>query len=757
MSVSWRTMRRLSLHSVLALVLTMLSPSSAGAADSSPATSASAALPAAAVTPVASAAPAAPVDSAAAVQPSPSQAPKAAAASAGSHQSASAKKAPVKKRANTSSKTTQQSSRNAKKKTRAPGPQRQPEPSVRRAVAGVAAADESTRGAVESEELKQLEQAERDLFGLVDARAVIGRVPEVPPMQLLHPERPEVHVGGLPPPPSLWVGASEAPAVPLEWVRTLAQPDLPARWSLRVLQYLDFYKNDPRGRTVAAIWYRKSGRYEPMLRKVLRAHGLPEDLMWVSVVESGLNPTVYSSAGAAGLWQFMPATARLYGLVVDRWIDERLDPVRATHAAAMYLQDLQRRFGTWELALAAYNMGFGGLLASVRKYNTNDYWQLARYEAGIPWETTLYVPKIIALAIVCKNPASFGLQNLQRDPPETFDEVDVTPGVSVSSIAAAAQVDPADVEALNPQLLASRVPPRLPERSAAGVWQVRVPAGRGKLVEQNLVSARAREPRLQPYTVRVGETVGEVARVRGVSQQWLAEVNALRDDELVRAGTVLMVPEQQAEQGSSPGEKQVVVVPADIAPPAGQRRLFYRVIAGDTLAGVAGAFGVAADDVRRWNGLDALARLHEGMTLMVFVPSNRDVSHIVALGDDKVRVLVAGTEPFFAYHEGLRDRVRTTVRVGKGDSWGTVAKRTGLSVGMLERINRRSRSTELQPGEELVVYVPAGSVAARTAPEELVQQAKAASDDEPLELEPPSEAPVKPAAGAVEAAAAQGS
>ena len=129
------------------------------------------------------------------------------------------------------------------------------------------------------------------------------------------------------------------------------------------------------------------------MRRVLREQGLPEDLIWVSLVESGFDPAIRSPAGAAGLWQLMPDGARIYGLVVDRWIDERLDPERSTDAAARYLADLHRRFGAWELALAAYNMGYGGLLAAIRKYNTNDYWELSRFESGIPFETALYVPR----------------------------------------------------------------------------------------------------------------------------------------------------------------------------------------------------------------------------------------------------------------------------------------------------------------------------------------------------------------------------
>jgi membrane-bound lytic murein transglycosylase D len=198
---------------------------------------------------------------------------------------------------------------------------------------------------------------------------------------------PRVVASGMPPSRELGPLPSAEPAIDLSWLKQLEMPDIPVRWDARVVRYLEFYKNNPRGRSMVAGWIKKSGRYAASIRRVLREQALPEDILWLALVESGFDPTIQSPAGAAGLWQFMPDGARIYGLTVDRWIDERLDPERSTLAAAKYLADLRQRFGGWELAFAAYNMGYGGLLASIRKYNTNDYWELARYESGIPFET----------------------------------------------------------------------------------------------------------------------------------------------------------------------------------------------------------------------------------------------------------------------------------------------------------------------------------------------------------------------------------
>ena len=631
------------------------------------------------------------------------------------------------------------SSRHRSKKTRSNKPQQPPKPEVRRATAGPGAPEQGD-ATTDTPELRALRQAERDLFGL-DERSTTAE--GCPPELLPGAGDAQVHASGLPPPPASPKPTAVAPPK-LDFLSSLRMPDLPVRWSARVLQYLEFYKNDPRGRTIAAIWYRKSGRYEPMLRAVLRKHGLPEDLMWVAVVESGLRPTVYSHAGAAGLWQFMPETARLYGLVVNRWVDERLDPVRATHAAAMYLQDLHRRFGTWELSLASYNMGFGGMLSSIRKYNTNDFWELSRYEAGIPWETTLYVPKILALAVVAKNPEVFGLSTTSRDDPAEFDEVDVVPGVSLESVAKAAEVDVADIEQLNPQLLASRVPPQAPHRAAAGVWRIRIPKGHAAKVDANLVKTRARERDLTPYTVRHGESLDDIARAFRTSRYELARLNALRSDEVPRPGTVLMVPPQRNRKAKrTPEDKPVVVVPVDLQPPPDHERRFYEAVAGDTLEGVANALSVRPDDLRRWNGLDPRARLQPSMSLVAIVPSNQNLSHVRTLSNDEVRVLVVGSDAFFDHFEGKKGRVRTVTVVRPGEGWRSVAKRTGLSVGMLERINRRSRRTDLQPGERLVVYVPADRTAARATGVQDEEEGRA-----PIEPPMPENLPAIPSDGA---------
>jgi membrane-bound lytic murein transglycosylase D len=594
----------------------------------------------------------------------------------------------------------------SKVQTRAPGPPKSPNEAARKALAAVPAEAEG----VESSELFAIREADRELFPPSGPPSGAPWPNDLPAPITLEPDKPVVHATGLPPSPILNdPGASDA-GRDLGWLRALAMPEVPVRWDARVIRYLDYYRDDPRGRGLTQSWIKKSGRYGATIRRVLHEQGLPEDLLWVSLVESGFDPVIRSPAGAAGLWQLMPEGARVYGLVVDRWIDERLDPERSTQAAARYLSDLHRRFGSWELALAAYNMGYGGLLAAIRKYNTNDYWELSRAESGIPYETALYVPKIVAMSVVARNYGTFGVDPAKVDLPVAFDQVGVPSGVTLKAIAAAAGVEASIIEALNPQLRAGRTPPEAPS-SEAVTWTVRVPLGKGPTVTQALPEKGALDKKLDRYMTRLGDSIESIAAARGVGKSRLLELNAMRADEIVRPGTVLLLtplePGKSIVAAKVADDKPVIVVPADVPRIAGRKRVFYRVIAGDTLGEIAAAFRVTPDDLRRWNALDPAARLHEGMTLQVFAPDSADLSKVTCMAESDVRCLTVGSEEFFAYFEGLRGRKRTTIVVEEGDTWEKIGKRYNLTLGQLERINQRSRTEKLAAKDTLIVYAPA--------------------------------------------------
>jgi membrane-bound lytic murein transglycosylase D len=455
--------------------------------------------------------------------------------------------------------------------------------------------------------------------------------------------------------------------------------------------------------------FRHAGRFREAMRRELRRKSLPEDLVWVSMIESGFDPVAKSLSGAAGLWQFMPETARIYGLAMDRWVDQRYSPELATAAASDLLADLHRRFGSWELALAAYNMGHAGLASVVRRYNTNDFWTLARTEGTLPWETTLYVPKILAAAVVAHNLAAFGFGELPAELPVETDQVNAPPGTSLALVAQAAGCETKDIEALNPELRASRTPPA---GESDARYPLKVPQGKGPVVAQVIVRSRKDLPPLDRYVVRFGESLDQVAAAHLTTTQRLVDINTIAPGESVRGGTVLLVPKVDApaptpNDPTAPTKpKQSVVVPSDEFVYPNRHRVFYRVRAGDTLDEVASATHVSVDDLCRWNDLDASARLQEGMTLQAFVVPGADLSRIVVLTEDDVRVVAVGSDEFFAGLKQSKGHKRVTVVAKTGDTIESIGRRYEVAARTMERVNRRGRSDPLRPGEPIVVYVP---------------------------------------------------
>ena len=591
-----------------------------------------------------------------------------------------------------------------KKAPRKPGAEAgQPDDAVRRIIAGT-----SSRGVHESLELKAMRELDLALFPSNTPDAGAPWLAEGSP--LVHRGEPKILATGLPPQTPL-VAQNAEPVADLAWLRQLAMPDIPVRWDGRVVRYLEYYKNNPRGRSMVQSWLRRSGRYSGAIRRVLREQNLPEDIVWLALVESGFDASISSPVGAAGLWQFMPEGARIYGLTVDRWIDERLDPERSTLAAARYLADLRQRFGGWELAFAAYNMGYGGLLSSIRKYNTNDFWELSRLESGMPLETALYVPKIVAMAIVARNKAIFGCDELELDPAINFDKVAVGSGVSLRSLALAASTSVEKLEELNPQMLASRAPPILPGEKTDTTWMVRVPVGAAPKAAKTLSQFVDGDGKLDRLTVRWGESLEDIAQRRGVSRYSLQTLNAVRRDESLRPGTVIFVPASAASDiYDAPTGKPTVVVPATAFTYVDRERLFYRVIHGDTLKAVASLFTVSPDEVCRWNAIDPVAALHDGMTLQIYTPKDKIPANALVLAEKDAQILASGTPEFVAHFESLRGRARLELVAKQGDTWRSVAARYGLTMGQMERINHRSRSSPLCEGDRCVVYVPTARV-----------------------------------------------
>ncbi|MCG8417816.1 MAG: LysM peptidoglycan-binding domain-containing protein [Proteobacteria bacterium] len=537
--------------------------------------------------------------------------------------------------------------------------------------------------------------------------------------------------------PAVTRGTDVRPDLP--WLDQLEMPDLPVQWNERLIEYLEFYKNDRRGRNIMHGWLRAQGKYRDLLVSHLRRARLPLDLLYVAMIESSYDPREHSYAGASGLWQFMPAGGRIYGLVIDRWIDERNDPVRSTEAAMMYWADLYQRFGDWPLAMAAYNAGYGAVLRAVATFNSNDYWELCSYENALPWGTRLYVAKALAAAIVGRNRALFGYAEVKPESPVTWDTATVPRSSSLRAIARAAGTRVEVIRALNPQLRRNRTPPQMTD------YVVRIPRERARLFAERFPQLRGDWDRYDAYVVAHGERFEDIATMYSISRRKLARLNGIEHVSEVRGGTVLVVPRtseadkkrnlkrarQDLYTSGSPrgreGDKLIVAVPDKNLRVAGKRRVFYRVVTGDTLYGVARALGVSRFDLASWNGLDREAHLHPRMILQAFIAGtfSADKRGIALLDPGRLTVVSRGSAEHIAAVETRRGRQRKVYRVDKAESFESIGKKFGLSARDLARINHRPPTTVVEPGEEIIVYIVVDDTRSERAQKQARKQAEA--------------------------------
>jgi membrane-bound lytic murein transglycosylase D len=294
-------------------------------------------------------------------------------------------------------------------------------------------------------------------------------------------------------------------------------------------------------RDIVGLWMRRSGQYLGMIFDVFRAKGLPEDLAFTAMIESGFNPVAVSRVGAKGLWQFMAPTARLYGLRVDRWVDERLDPEKSTVAAARYLNDLYVRYGSWELAQAAYNAGEVKVDKAIRATGSADFWDLSRSKY-LRRETKDFVPAIQAAMVIGRDPGQFGFEPSQAAMPD-IERVTVPPSTDLRKLAASTGIPAQTLRSLNPVLIRGVTPP-------GKTWEVRVPGGTREVVmtavtpRTKLASAGGsvrRAAAMEVHVVRARDTVSSIAKLYGVSTTDVVRWNNLENGDAIRPGDRLRV------------------------------------------------------------------------------------------------------------------------------------------------------------------------------------------------------------------------
>ncbi|MGH9683282.1 MAG: LysM peptidoglycan-binding domain-containing protein [Candidatus Acidiferrales bacterium] len=370
--------------------------------------------------------------------------------------------------------------------------------------------------------------------------------------------------------------------------------DLPLTVNDSVLQYLSFFCT-PRGQSVAEHGLDRAGRYGAMIRRVLHQEGVPEDLIYLAQAESAFQPDAVSRAGARGIWQFMPYRGEEYDLDRTYWVDDRSDPEKATRAAARHMRDLYGMFGDWYLVMAAYNSGPLNVTKAVERTGYADFWQLQKLHA-LPKQTQNYVPIIIALALVAKDPNLYGV-HIQADKAAPFDVVKPGHSIDLHLVADASGADLDDLQLLNPELLRNVTP-------NDANFELKVPAGDGDKFKQNVSQVpEDKWTSWRLHTVDEGETLGDVARHYRVTVAALENANHLETHATVPAGFVLDVP----------------VAPVAI------HLVRYRVQRGDTLAGIADRFDVTVAELKRWNHIRGNSA-PRGWRLRIYAGTQGDVS-----------------------------------------------------------------------------------------------------------------------------------
>ena len=445
--------------------------------------------------------------------------------------------------------------------------------------------------------------------------------------------------------------------------------DIPMEVNDKVLAWVDVYSKRLKPHFEGNL--KRSGLYLEMFRDIFAERGLPRDLVYMAAVESGYKTSAYSRAHARGIFQFIAATGRRYGLRVDYWVDERSDPELSAHAAAAYMEDLYDEFGDWYLALADYNAGEGTVRRAIRKTGERDFWELAK-SRYLRRETKNHVPAILAATLLSKEPEKYGLR-YEPLPEVRYDTVQIEGGADLRVLARCAGTDVPTLKELNPALRRYQTPPD-------GTTALRVPPGTGEATRTALAEIPISERVLYArYQVRKGDTLSVIARDYGVTVSAIQSTNQMGRRTMIREKQILRIPT------SASGKYGDLPRPVD-----GGELLVYRVHRGDTLYGIARRYGTTPTAIAAASGISANDLLQIGQHLRVV----RGVT-----SPSEARRAVDGGSTYVASSGG--NTLVHTVR--RGDNLWQLAQRYDTSVNKLCAWNQISSRSPIHPGARLTV------------------------------------------------------
>lgn len=484
----------------------------------------------------------------------------------------------------------------------------------------------------------------------------------------------------------------------------------------QVEYFIDYFQSKMPKRF--SLWLSRMTRYEPIFKKILKEHDLPEDLIYLAMIESGFSPKAYSRAHAVGPWQFIRETGERYGLKVNAWVDERKDPIKSTRAAAKHLADLYNRFGSWYLAAAGYNAGEGKISKALAMYNATNFWDItADHCRYIKEETKQYVPKMIAAALIAKEPEKYGFTRIRYQPPLTFDEVTVPGNVELKEVAEILGVDVETLADLNPELRRWITPPGETE------YTLRIPEGTKEKLLENYALLLKPKPRVvyAEHRVKKGERLAAVARRYRVKSTIIARVNKLSPRQRLYAGQILLIPLKNG--GSSTGAeedeenrrvkkaarpnriaaktKSSVGLAAPASTTERSLKVRYTVKKGETLFSIADKFDLDPARIRTWNKVKNQDKLPAGTTLTLYLNEPATAEKESPSGKKN------GKSP---KRRNLRAEEKTVrlvyYTVKKGDSLFEIAQRFNTTPNQIRNWNQLSARETIKPGDRLKLKRP---------------------------------------------------